>query len=324
MDRNILLDTMKYHPLDLKNYPEAQDDNELVLIAVKKNGLALEFASERLRNDYDIVLCAVKKNGLALEFASDELKHNEQIVHEAICSDGNALKFVPDELKTNRDLIYDASFNCNVELIPEIFLNDREIAERLIDNDYEAFGFLSDELRCDLDFIIQVTKIDSALFMYVPDEILSSKDIVLTLIDEDTGVFQFADDMLKHDKDVALRAVSAKGSPYAYEELDKGLKYEADIIRAFVYNLDWASDGDVFCDVFDTRYVPKELLMDDKFVSTVATIYGECSLICPTFGKEFLLRLLDLGVYPFDELYCDDEDDPEIKSAWSNFIGDSE
>ena len=206
MDRYILLDTMKYHPLDLKNYPEAQDDNELVLIAVKKNGLALEFAS-------------------------DVLKHNEQIVREAICSEGDALKFVPDELKTNRDLIYDASFNCNVELIPEIFLNDREIAERLIDNDYEAFGFLSYELRCDLDFIIQVTKIDSALFMYVPDEILSSKEIVLTLIDEDTVVFQFADDMLKHDKDVALRAVSAKGSPYAYEELDEGLKSEADIIR---------------------------------------------------------------------------------------------
>lgn len=324
MDRSILIDTMKYHPLDLKDYPEAQDDYELVLIAVKKNGLALEFASERLKNDFDIALCAVKKNGLALEFVSDELRRNEQIIREAVCSDGNSLKYVPDEFKTNRDLILEASLNCDVELIPEIFLNDREIAKRLIDKDCDAFGFLSEELRKDLDFIIQATKINSSLFMYVPDDILSSKEIVLRLIDEDTGVFQFIDDRLKCDKDVALRAVSVTGSPYAYEELGEDLKSDADIISALVYKLNWDCDGDVFIDTFDTDYVPNELLMDDDFVRTVAGIYDECGLSFPTIGRDFLLRLLELGVYPFDELLIDEDDDPELYAAWSAFIGDSE
>ena len=43
MERNILIDTLKQHPLELKSLPlEAQDDEELVCIAVKKNGMALE------------------------------------------------------------------------------------------------------------------------------------------------------------------------------------------------------------------------------------------------------------------------------------------
>ena len=39
MERYILIDTLKQHPLELTNFPEAQDDDELVRIAVKNNGL---------------------------------------------------------------------------------------------------------------------------------------------------------------------------------------------------------------------------------------------------------------------------------------------
>ena len=43
----------------------------MVLAAVKKNGAALEFASESLRNDKKIVIAAVKNNGNSLRFASE-------------------------------------------------------------------------------------------------------------------------------------------------------------------------------------------------------------------------------------------------------------
>jgi hypothetical protein len=43
------------------------------LEAVQENGLALEFASERLKDDRDIVLEAVRDNGYAFVFASERL-----------------------------------------------------------------------------------------------------------------------------------------------------------------------------------------------------------------------------------------------------------
>jgi hypothetical protein len=49
----------------------------VVLAAVKKNGAALEFASESLRNDKEVVLLAVKNIGWALYYASEELKNDK-------------------------------------------------------------------------------------------------------------------------------------------------------------------------------------------------------------------------------------------------------
>ena len=57
----------------LENFPDLQNNKEAVLIAVRQNGLALQFASKRLKNDKEVVLQAVKQNGLALYYASDNL-----------------------------------------------------------------------------------------------------------------------------------------------------------------------------------------------------------------------------------------------------------
>eukprot|EP00754_Rhynchopus_humris_P031205 Rhum_TRINITY_DN15323_c0_g4::Rhum_TRINITY_DN15323_c0_g4_i10::g.150779::m.150779 len=60
---------------------DAVYDNEgVVCAAVKKDGCALQRASERLRADKSVVLAAVHQNGLALEYASASLRDNEVVV----------------------------------------------------------------------------------------------------------------------------------------------------------------------------------------------------------------------------------------------------
>ena len=49
----------------------------MVLAAVKKYELALEFASKSLKNDKEVVLAAVKNYEDALEFASESLKNDK-------------------------------------------------------------------------------------------------------------------------------------------------------------------------------------------------------------------------------------------------------
>ena len=44
--------------------------------AVKENGFALRFASERLKDDKEIVLEAVKENENSFQFVSARLKHD--------------------------------------------------------------------------------------------------------------------------------------------------------------------------------------------------------------------------------------------------------
>lgn len=45
---------------------------------IKKDGKLLDFASARLQDDEEVVMEAVKQNPISLEFASKRLKNNEK------------------------------------------------------------------------------------------------------------------------------------------------------------------------------------------------------------------------------------------------------
>ena len=73
--------------------PVWSDDEEAVCVAVAQNGLALEFASERLRDRRDVVKRAVRQNGLALAFASRRLRDDYCVVDVAVRQNFYALDF---------------------------------------------------------------------------------------------------------------------------------------------------------------------------------------------------------------------------------------
>ena len=56
-------------------------------------------------NDKDFVLEAVKRNGMALEYADKSLKKDKSIVLEAVKQEGSPLQFVDESLKNDPDVI---------------------------------------------------------------------------------------------------------------------------------------------------------------------------------------------------------------------------
>lgn len=73
------------------------DDVEMVTLAVRNNGLALEYASKSLRNNLAVVYEAVKQNGMALAYASEMLRfrynHCDSIVDVAVAQNPAAAHF---------------------------------------------------------------------------------------------------------------------------------------------------------------------------------------------------------------------------------------
>ncbi len=94
-----------------KRYPGLKKDKEFLLFAVEKNIFFLEFlkflnySSEDLPRYKKAVLAAVKKNGLALEHASDLLKADKEVVLAAVKKDGLALKHASDLLKADKEVV---------------------------------------------------------------------------------------------------------------------------------------------------------------------------------------------------------------------------
>ena len=102
---------------------------EIVLEAVKQNGLSLEDANQESQNNIEIVLEAVKQNGLALKYASENLQNNIKIVLEAIKQNGLALYFANIEFRNDRDIIEKALNNIFPNI--ELKINENIIKEKL-------------------------------------------------------------------------------------------------------------------------------------------------------------------------------------------------
>ena len=75
-----VLKAVKKNGEALKNFPEFQNDRDIVLEAVRENAWALQYASEALRGDREIVLAAVRQIEGTLEFASYELRADPEFI----------------------------------------------------------------------------------------------------------------------------------------------------------------------------------------------------------------------------------------------------
>ena len=77
-----------------------EGDRKVVLAAVKKDGMALQYASEELRNDKEVVLTAVKNAPDALPYALEALRKDPDIIAAAE-EDEPILEDTPEELPSD-------------------------------------------------------------------------------------------------------------------------------------------------------------------------------------------------------------------------------
>ena len=84
---------------------ELRADCEIVLAAVKQNGLALDYAAVELQANREIVLVAVKQNGLALEYVAVELRADHGIVLAAVLENEESLQHASEEIRKRNRLI---------------------------------------------------------------------------------------------------------------------------------------------------------------------------------------------------------------------------
>ena len=80
-------------------------DKALMLQILKKQGLALEYASDAIKKDKNFVLAAIAQNGQALAFADKHFQQDKSTVLLAIKQSPEAFYFADKKLKTDPDII---------------------------------------------------------------------------------------------------------------------------------------------------------------------------------------------------------------------------
>lgn len=79
-------------------------NHDVVVAAVRQNGLALQYASETLRSSPAVVSVAVKENGLALQYATEALRNFRNLVMIAVRQNGLALQYASPGLQSDPEI----------------------------------------------------------------------------------------------------------------------------------------------------------------------------------------------------------------------------
>lgn len=167
LKKNIL--RIKSNPLWLKNLNENYCDNEeIVSQAVMRNGMALEYASARLKNNKKIVMLALEQTGWSIVHAGEDVRNDKQACWKALKDCPYVLKYAGANVRS-----------------------DIEFAIKSVKKNSEMIKFVSDELKSEESLVLEALNANGSLFWHLksfnPDievrvsELMSTKKISLSI-----------------------------------------------------------------------------------------------------------------------------------------------
>ncbi|STX28541.1 Uncharacterised protein [Legionella beliardensis] len=128
--------------MDTKEY------KEICLEVMKKNGLFIKYASQAMKEDRKVCLAAVQQNPEAFLHIFETRQHDKEICLAAVTQNWEVLKDIPPDQK-DKD-IYLAAVKQNGLLLkdfPQSMKEDKDICFAAVKQNYEAFQWVSEELR---------------------------------------------------------------------------------------------------------------------------------------------------------------------------------
>ena len=196
----------------------------------------------------------VRNNHLALEYASEKLRNNKEFALEAICRDLREWQYVSSKLKNDKEFVLSAvQQNWKVfEYASADFQNDKEITLAAVSQNWRALRHTSAELQNDKEFVLSAVRQDGQALQYASAELQNDNEVISSAVKQDGQALQYASAELQNDKEVISSAVKQDGQALQYASAD--FQNDKEIVLAAV-SRDWRA----------LRYASSKL-KDDKGV----------------------------------------------------------
>lgn len=211
-------------------------DEDIVSMAVNKNGLAIQFAP-KWQNDRFVAFQAFSNDYRAAEFiskkflddedfmrgsfysadrleriqyASDRLKDNKEFFLDIVKIDGMAIQYASDRLKDDKDVVLVAIDENGraIQFASERLRNDKDIAFKVFSYQTYNAEYLSEEIKDDKDFILEAIKLcGGSIYKYISERLQNDKDIALAAVCQNCDVFEYIPDIYKDDLEFIMKAM---------------------------------------------------------------------------------------------------------------------
>ena len=182
----------------------ATDDREVVLEAVRQNGMHLGYATEGLSADPEVVVEAVRQNGMALQFADDELKRSHWVVSQAVRQNPMAFRYAAEDLRADRGMVLDAVVRSGMALqfASSSLRADRILVRAAINQCPTALQHAAKALRADRGIVLEAVRQCGWALQYAAPKLRADRGIVLAAVKVDGGAAVYASEELRADREV--------------------------------------------------------------------------------------------------------------------------
>lgn len=137
-------------------------------------------------HDYSTMLEAVKLNGIALEYASDCLKDNETIVSHAMKTNCWAFMYASNRLRSDRDWVIQAvEKNGGILAYCPVFMDDLEIAFKAIKENGANLEYVSYNLKNNKKLALKALADNMFVLKYLSENLRNDKEIAIFCLKKD-------------------------------------------------------------------------------------------------------------------------------------------
>ncbi len=150
----------------------------------------LQYASSTLQNDRDVVLIAVQRDGLALKYASNRLKRDSFIVTAAIQQNGKALEYADYDLRCDRDIVL-LAMEQNVEALKyaSYFLRrDKQLILGALKKSPKALEFADDDLKKNKEFVLTAIQENAEAFFSADWHLQRDPELIMAAAQKDPSL----------------------------------------------------------------------------------------------------------------------------------------
>lgn len=153
LSSDVILKSVSYSPLSLRDIPKNKITKEIAFAAVKKNGSAIQYVPNKFMTE-ELVNIAVENNSIAIKYVPEELI-NQELCNKCLANDYALIKYIPETFitkemcikvaKTKRFCVIEPSLiqktelygNSDVELVlfedlPEKYRSDIDVLNVII------------------------------------------------------------------------------------------------------------------------------------------------------------------------------------------------
>lgn len=148
------------------------DDIEIMLEAVKKDGLLLRFAGLGIAKNKELIESAIIENERAIQYVDYEIKSEKELHEKLILNNPIVVTVLENEFKSNREIIIKSlrkaidetriifilSLSYFYKSLPEKFRDDNEIYNLILpfSEAIHSYQYCSDRLKKDKDILISL------------------------------------------------------------------------------------------------------------------------------------------------------------------------